>query len=115
MYTCFPDSATALRSHRENRRFLPGVTLPPALEIVTDPGDAFSAADLVLSAVPAQFTRTWWADLKPHYRPSLPICSATKGIENRTLLVSGLSTLFGTLNEPDHTVISVTTRHYRPA
>ena len=86
MWTPFVENAAALESTRENRRFLPGVKLPAELRIATDPAEAFVDAKLALSAVPCQFTRAWWRHLKPHYPGGIPICSATKGIENNTLL-----------------------------
>jgi len=86
LYSAFADHAADLARTRENRRYLPGIPLPPALEITADPARAFAGADLVVAAVPTQFTRLWWQRLKDHCPPDLPICSAAKGIENDTLL-----------------------------
>lgn len=86
MWSAFEENADAMRRTRRNRRFLPGVDLPEALEITTDPARAFAGADLVVSAVPAQFTRAVWQRLAGHCPPEIPICSATKGIETGSLL-----------------------------
>jgi glycerol-3-phosphate dehydrogenase (NAD(P)+) len=86
LYSAFPENAADLESTRQNRRYLPGVPLPEELEITTDPAGAFADAELVIAAVPTQFTRQWWQRLKPHCPKGLPICSAAKGIENHTLL-----------------------------
>ncbi len=86
MYSAFPDHAQELLRTGENRRYLPGVKLPEELEITTDPAAALAGATLAISAVPTQFTRTWWRALKDHCGEGLPICSVAKGIENDTLL-----------------------------
>ncbi|HOK96420.1 MAG TPA: NAD(P)H-dependent glycerol-3-phosphate dehydrogenase [Anaerohalosphaeraceae bacterium] len=71
---------------KENILFLPGCPLPDSLIYQAD--DALAAADaqLLVSAVPCQFTRGIWQRLKPHIRPGIPIVSVTKGVENGTLL-----------------------------
>jgi len=86
MWSAFPEQAAELRATGENRRFLPGVRLPEAVEITDDAGEAFAGADLVISAVPAQFTRDVWGRLRDHCPAQVPICSVTKGIERKTLL-----------------------------
>jgi glycerol-3-phosphate dehydrogenase (NAD(P)+) len=86
LYTIFPENADAIRRTGRNDRYLPGAEVPAGLGITTDPAEVLEGADLILSAVPSQFIRRWWQPLKPHYRPGTPVCSATKGIENGTLL-----------------------------
>jgi glycerol-3-phosphate dehydrogenase (NAD(P)+) len=86
LWSAFEENAAELKRTRRNRRFLPGVDLPAALEVTADPAEAFPDAELVVSAVPTQFTRGVWQRLEPHCPPGLPICSVTKGIENGTLL-----------------------------
>ena len=86
LYSAFPANAEAMRATRESATYLPGVKLPESLVITTDPAEAMEGADLIVSAVPTQFLRTWWGPLAEHHGESVPICSATKGIENETLL-----------------------------
>ena len=71
---------------RENVRFLPGHSLPN--QLVFEPCDdkALLGAELVVSAVPCQFTRQIWRRLKTFLPNGIPIVSVTKGIENKTLL-----------------------------
>lgn len=71
---------------RENVRFLPGHSLPN--QLVFEPRDdkALLGAELVVSAVPCQFTRQIWRRLKTFLPNGIPIVSVTKGIENKTLL-----------------------------
>jgi glycerol-3-phosphate dehydrogenase (NAD(P)+) len=85
-WSAFEDQASELSETRENRRFLPGLRIPDEIEIICDDAAAFERAELVFSAVPAQYTREVWQRLEPHYIPGAPICSVTKGIENETLM-----------------------------
>ena len=70
----------------ENFKFLPGYKLPDTLIFEPDDEKIFVDADMVVSAVPCQFTRGVWTRLKPYIKSSVPIVSVTKGIENGTLL-----------------------------
>ncbi len=86
LWSAFPDAAEELARTRENRRFLPGFTLPDGVEITGDDKQVLAEADLAVSAVPVQFMRDVWRRLSPHCPGDLPICSVAKGIENKTLL-----------------------------
>jgi len=86
LWSAFPAQAAELAALRENRRFLPGVPIPEALEVTTDAERAFADAELAVSAVPTQFVRGVWAGLAGQVPRDLPVCSVTKGIENGTLL-----------------------------
>jgi glycerol-3-phosphate dehydrogenase (NAD(P)+) len=70
----------------ENRRFLPGYTLPEALVFESDDERIMAGADLIVSAVPCQFVRQVWKRLKDHVPENVTIVSTAKGIENETLL-----------------------------
>jgi glycerol-3-phosphate dehydrogenase (NAD(P)+) len=75
------DVAASVTDIHENPRYLPGITLPPALTATTDIAAALDAADLVVLSVPAQTLRenlTAWAPLIPD---SALIVSLMKGIE----------------------------------
>jgi glycerol-3-phosphate dehydrogenase (NAD(P)+) len=74
-----------MAQRRENVRFLPGYTLPESLVLEPDDRRALADTDLVVSAVPCQFMRSVWTRLRPHLPSGVPIVSATKGIENKTL------------------------------
>ncbi len=86
LYSAFEDNAAVMLETGEHKRYLPGAKLPPSLEITTDPKAALAGVDLIISAVPTQFVRWWWRGLAPHCLEEVPICSATKGIEEGTLL-----------------------------
>ena len=71
---------------RENRKFLPGHELPRELVFEPDDQRIMSGVDLIVSAVPCQFTRSVWSRLKIHVPAGVPVVSVTKGVENETLL-----------------------------
>ena len=71
---------------RENVKFLPGHKLPDSLKFEAADEKAMVDAELLVSAVPCQFTRSIWQRLKEYTPDGLPIVSVTKGIENDTLL-----------------------------
>lgn len=70
---------------RENIRFLPGHKLPEELVFESRDDKAMLEAELVISAIPCQFTRAIWNRLKAFVPTGVPIVSVTKGIENDTL------------------------------
>lgn len=78
--------ANELDARRENRRFLPGVPLPPALCFACDPARALSGVGLVVLAVPAQRLRENLGWVGPALDPRADLLCASKGIE----LASGL-------------------------
>lgn len=76
------EQAKAMRASRENKTYLPGVALPDALEVTSDPQAAVAAADAVLLVVPAQHMRSALSGFAIPL--GLPLISAAKGIENGT-------------------------------
>jgi glycerol-3-phosphate dehydrogenase (NAD(P)+) len=80
-----PQDTDELRSARENKRFLPGVPLPEALRFSADPYSASEGAELVVSAVPTQYLRSVAARFEDALPGSLPLVTATKGLEIETL------------------------------
>jgi len=86
LWSAFPEAAEQIARDRQNRRFLPGRSLPDGIAVTADAAEALSGAAMVVSAVPTQYMRGVWQRLGPHCPPDLPICSVAKGIENGTLL-----------------------------
>ncbi|MBN1765441.1 MAG: NAD(P)-binding domain-containing protein, partial [Sedimentisphaerales bacterium] len=74
-----------IKTNRENRRFLPGVRLPIAIELTADDKQVFAKSSIIISAVPCVFVREIWSRLLEHLPAHVPIVSVTKGIENDTL------------------------------
>lgn len=75
-----------IERHRENRRFLPGYKLPDSLVFEAGDDRAMAGAELIVSAVPCQYTRAVWDRLRAHAPDGVPIVSVTKGVEIDTLL-----------------------------
>lgn len=86
LWSVFPENVEAMKNARENRRYLPGLMIPDRVTFTTDPEAVFHGADLIVSAVPCQFTRGVWEKISRHVPRGVPIVSVSKGIENETLL-----------------------------
>jgi glycerol-3-phosphate dehydrogenase (NAD(P)+) len=80
------DLAATLRLRRENELYLPGVRVPDKVEITTDYAEALADADIVLGAMPSHHARRLYAEMLPYLTPSMLLVSATKGLEQGTLL-----------------------------
>ena len=74
-----------MASARENVKFLPGHKLSEAIRFEPDDRRIMTDADLIVSAVPCQFMRNIWTRLTKYTPKGVPVCSVTKGIENKTL------------------------------
>ena len=74
------EHAAALAENRKNRRYLPGIPLPPNLAISDDLAASVRAAELVLAVVPSRAFAGLLADLKPHIQQT-PLMWAIKGFE----------------------------------
>ncbi len=84
LWSGFAEEAAMLRQKRENP-LLPGVTLPNALEITSDPA-CISGQDLVVLASPSFPYRNVCRTLKPYLTENTCLVSVTKGIESESLL-----------------------------
>ncbi len=103
-----PEAAKEIVDAGENLLFLPGFKLPPAITVTGDPA-AVTPADIIVSVIPSEFLRSALSRLVPHMRTGQIIVSATKGVENETLLrmtqviaenTAGLSIPIGALSGP---------------
>ena len=74
------------QAKRENTLFLPGYKLPENLTFEADEKAAMADAQMIVSAVPCQFSRSVWQRLKPATPAGVPIISITKGLEIESLL-----------------------------
>lgn len=74
-----------IRENRENIRFLPGISLPIAIDISSDDTTVFNNAGIVISAVPCLFLRDVWKRLVRYLPQHTPIVSVTKGIDYESL------------------------------
>jgi len=87
LWSAFSEQAEELRNERENRRYLPGVPLPPELTVTADPFTAGQDVDVAFSVVPTQFLRNVAMRFEDALGGEVPIVSATKGIEIETFRI----------------------------
>ena len=71
-------------SKRENQLFLPGVTLPPSLNVTNVLAQAVESCDGILFVVPSHVARLVLQQLAPLLSRPVPVVSATKGVEEDT-------------------------------
>jgi len=85
IWSVFPKYAQALRASRENKKYLPGFTLPKRITITTDLSQAL-ASDIIIFAVPTQYLRGVLATIDPKTMRGKIVLNVAKGIENKTLM-----------------------------
>lgn len=86
LWSAFPDYAKILESKRENVKFLPGVPLPPNLQISADLKEAVEFGDILVLAIPTQFLRNILYKAKAYSLRDKIMVSVSKGIEKKTFL-----------------------------
>ncbi len=84
LWSARPENARILREHRENRRLLPGVFIPPSVILTEDIAEAVSGAELLVSAIPTVYLRATLQRLGNVVSSSARILSLSKGLENET-------------------------------
>jgi len=89
-----PEVAEQINTHRENRVFLPGITLSPNLTAFNDLASAIAGKDLLLVVVPSHVIRETSTGMAGRLGARTMVVSASKGIENKTHL-----TMTGVLKE----------------
>jgi glycerol-3-phosphate dehydrogenase (NAD(P)+) len=80
-----PAIARAINDRHENPRYLAGVTLPEGMQATTDLGEAARDAPALIVAIPSEFCRQVYRQLRLLAAPGAPVLSATKGIETGSL------------------------------
>ncbi|MBX9603068.1 MAG: NAD(P)-dependent glycerol-3-phosphate dehydrogenase [Bryobacteraceae bacterium] len=81
-----PDLAARMRQSRENDVYLPAFPLPANVHVTPSLGEAVENAPVILGVMPSHHARAVYAALKPYAAPGAIVVSATKGLENGTLL-----------------------------
>ena len=80
------DLAVRMTKLRENDLYLPGFRLSDNVRVVTGLGEAVEGADVVLGVMPSHHARGVYREMPPYLNPATLIVSATKGLEDDTLL-----------------------------
>lgn len=81
-----PSLARAIESERRNARYLPHVELGERVRVTSDLADAVTSASLVVSVVPSHAVRDVMRRAAPSVEAGATVVSASKGIEQGTLL-----------------------------
>ena len=89
LWGAFPDYLEEMKIRRENFKFLPGVTLPDKLQLVSDLPEAVASSELIVLATPTQFLRGVLQKMKPYFNPGIPVVNVAKGIEKNSWLRIG--------------------------
>jgi glycerol-3-phosphate dehydrogenase (NAD(P)+) len=80
------DLAARMNATRENDVYLKGFKLAQNVDVLTDLGAAVDRAGVVVGVMPSRHARGLYSRMLPHLEDSTIFVSATKGIENGTLL-----------------------------
>ncbi|HTU18640.1 MAG TPA: NAD(P)H-dependent glycerol-3-phosphate dehydrogenase [Gemmataceae bacterium] len=80
------ENGRLLQERRENVRLLPGVPIPPAVQLTTDIRRAVTGADLWVAGIPTVYLRSTLMRIAPAVQTRPPILSLAKGLENVTFL-----------------------------
>jgi glycerol-3-phosphate dehydrogenase (NAD(P)+) len=75
-----------IAKHRVNEKFLPGQRIPACVTPCNDLTEALAGAAIVVSVMPSQHCRRLFEQMRPHLRAETLIVSATKGLEESSLL-----------------------------
>src|SRR5271170_1348227 len=78
--------ADEINEAHENAHYLPGAKLPPNLVATHDLAQTLAGAQMVLFVAPSHATREVARAAAPYVPHGVPIVSATKGIENDSLM-----------------------------
>jgi glycerol-3-phosphate dehydrogenase (NAD(P)+) len=81
-----PSLAADISARRANAVYLPDVLLPASVSITHSLGHALDETDLVVSAIPTHGCRSVMREVSPIISPHAVVVSATKGLEEDTLL-----------------------------
>src|ERR1019366_282689 len=80
------DMCVAVNASHENARSLPGIALPANLTCTDDLPAALNGAGMIVFVIPSHATREVARAAASHVHRGVPIVSATKGIENDSLM-----------------------------
>jgi glycerol-3-phosphate dehydrogenase (NAD(P)+) len=76
----------SITERRVNELFLPGRTIPDSVTVSNDLAMVLEGAQIVVSVMPSQHCRPLFEEIRSLLQPGTPIVSATKGLEEGSLL-----------------------------
>jgi glycerol-3-phosphate dehydrogenase (NAD(P)+) len=80
------DVCESIARSRVNEKFLPGQLIPACVTPCNDLAEALENAGIAVSVMPSQHCRRLFEQMGPHLRAETIIVSATKGLEEKSLL-----------------------------
>jgi glycerol-3-phosphate dehydrogenase (NAD(P)+) len=86
LWSTRPENAAVLHQRRENVRLLPGVPIPPSIQLTADIREALHDVDLVVAAIPTVYLRPTLVGLAGIVPADRPVLSLAKGLENESFL-----------------------------
>jgi glycerol-3-phosphate dehydrogenase (NAD(P)+) len=81
-----PEVREGIATRRINDQFLPGQRIPESVSATGDLQEALRDAEIVVSVMPSQHCRDLFQKARPFLKPEMLVVSATKGLEENTLL-----------------------------
>ncbi len=76
----------SITARRVNEKFLPDEEIPREVSVSGDLREVLQDAEILVSVMPSQHCRGLFEQMRRFLKPGIPIVSATKGIEENTLL-----------------------------
>ncbi len=81
-----PDVCDSINQQHVNEKFLPGRVIPESVSATNDLAAALEGAQILVSVMPSQHCRVLFRKMCSHIPPGALIVSATKGLEEGSLL-----------------------------
>jgi glycerol-3-phosphate dehydrogenase (NAD(P)+) len=81
-----PEVRESIATRRENTLFLPGQAIPESVVATNDFAEVLANAHIVISVMPSHHCRRLFEAMRPWLRPGMLFVSATKGLEEQSLL-----------------------------
>src|SRR5437764_7318089 len=76
----------SISSRRVNELFLPGHSIPDCVFVTGSVDEALDGVELLVSVMQSQHCRRLFEQMRTHLQPKIMFVSATKGLEEKTLL-----------------------------
>ncbi|MFH1215188.1 MAG: NAD(P)H-dependent glycerol-3-phosphate dehydrogenase [Pseudomonadota bacterium] len=86
LWAHYADHVAAINRDHENAKYLPGFSLGAGIRASSELEDVVSGQDFVLMVVPSHVYRSVFSRVLPHLREEAIVVSATKGIEDESLM-----------------------------
>src|SRR5271168_3325200 len=80
------DVCESIAKRQVNEKFLPGRPIPNSVTVTNDLATALDGAEIIVSVMPSPHCRTLFERMRPLIPARTPIVSATKGLEEGSLL-----------------------------